>query len=81
MLWLDVVDLYMFYHVHGHELSAADRRYGLQEIRRVWATIDRCALEAATITKFGYRPCATFRLFRLQEWLYFTLRGLLGRNR
>lgn len=80
MLWLDVVDLYMFYHVHGHQLTIAERQYGLQELYRVWATIDRKVLNKKTITKFGYRPCRSWRLFRLQEWLYFTLRGLLGKN-
>jgi glycosyltransferase involved in cell wall biosynthesis len=79
--WLNLIDVCMFYHVHGRELSGADRRYGLQEIHRVWATIDRRALRKETTAKFGYRPCRLFRLFRLQEWLYFTLRGLLGRNR
>ena len=78
--WLNLVGVYMFYHVHGRELSPADRQYGLQLLHHTWATIDRRTLEPATIIKFGYRPCATFRLFRLHEWLYFTLRGLLGRN-
>jgi len=79
--WLNLVDVYMFYHVHGRQLAAADRRYGLSLLHRAWATIDRQALLSATTSKFGYRPCPSFRLFRLQEWLYFTLRGLLGRNR
>ena len=79
--WLNLVDVYMFYHVHGSQLSKEERRYGLQELYRVWATVDRRALQKETTTKFGYRPCRSFRLFRLQEWLYFTLRGFLGRNR
>lgn len=79
--WLNLVDVYMFYHVHGRELSPADRHYGLQELHRVWLTIDRPLLDVATTAKFGYRPCRCWTLFRLQEWLYFTLRGLLGRNR
>lgn len=79
--WLNLVDVYMFYHVHGSQLSKEERRYGLQELYRVWATVDRRALRKETTTKFGYRPCRSFRLFRLQEWLYFTLRGFLGRNR
>ena len=79
--WLNLVDVYMFYHVHGRELSPADRHYGLQELHRVWLTIDRQLLDVATTAKFGYRPCRCWTLFRLQEWLYFTLRGLLGRNR
>ena len=78
--WLNLIDVCMFYHVHGRELPDADRHYGLQEIHRVWSTIDRRALRKETTAKFGYRPCHSFRLFRLQEWLYFTLRGFLGRN-
>lgn len=78
--WLNLVDVYMFYHVHGCELSVADRKYGLQELRRVWGTIDRQALKKKTTAKFGYRPCRSWCMFRLQEWLYFTLRGLLGKN-
>jgi len=79
--WLNLIDVCMFYHVHGQELPEADRRYGLQEIRRVWASIDRGALQEETTAKFGYRPCHSWFLFRLQEWLYFSLRGLLGKNR
>ena len=78
--WLNLVDVYMFYHVHGRRLPAADRRYGLSLLHHTWATIDRRALRKETTAKFGYRPCSTWALFRLQEWLYFTLRGLLGRN-
>lgn len=79
--WLNLIGVYMFYHVHGWELSAADREYGLSELRRVWASIDRRALKKETIAKFGYRPCMSWRMFRLQEWLYFTIRGFLGKNR
>jgi len=79
--WLNLVGVYMFYHVHGHELPSADRRYGLSELYRTWLSIDRSLLRKDTSSKFGYRPCRSWRLFRLQEWLYFTLRGLLGKNR
>lgn len=78
--WLNLIDVCMFYHVHGGELTAADRNYGLMEIHRVWADINRQALKKETITKFGYRPCKSWRMFRLQEWLYFTLRGFLRKN-
>lgn len=78
--WLILIDCYMFYHVHGAALSAEDRRYGLSELHRIWQTIDRSSLKKETITKFGYRPCKYWFLFRLQEWLYFTLRNFLGKN-
>lgn len=79
-LWLDMVDLYMFYFVHGRELPAADRSYGLSELHRVWQTIDRGLLSQQATRKLGYRPMPWWWLFRLQEWVYFTLRGLLGKN-
>ena len=78
--WLNLIDCYMFYHVHGGELTAEERRYGLSELYRIWQTIDRSLLYKETIAKFGYRPCASWLLFRLQEWLYFTLRDLLCKN-
>lgn len=78
--WLNLIDVYMFYHVHGSQLTSEERQFGLQELHRVWMTIDRKALDKKTIAKFGYRPCCSWRLFRLQEWLYFTLRGLFGKN-
>ena len=78
--WLNLVDVYMFYHVHGRQLAAADRRYGLQELHRIWTAIDRRALRKETTAKFGYRPCRSWCLFRVQEWLYFTLRGWLNKN-
>jgi glycosyltransferase involved in cell wall biosynthesis len=79
--WLNMIGVYMFYHVHGRELPSADREYGLSELHRIWGSIDRQALKKETIAKFGYRPCQSWRMFRLQEWLYFTLRGFLGKNR
>ena len=78
--WLVLIDCYMFYHVHGKELTAEERHYGLSELHRVWQTIDRSMLDKKTTAKFGYRPCGCWWLFRLQEWLYFTLRGFLGKN-
>lgn len=78
--WHNLVDVYMFYFVHGHELSEHDCRYGLDELHRAWRGMDRTLLDKKTTSKFGYRPMPTWTLFRMQEWLYFTLRGLLGKN-
>lgn len=79
--WLTLVDSFMFLHVHGHELTAAERKYGLQEMRHAWQTIERRGVEKAVTRKFGYRPLAAWPLFCVQEWIYFTLRGWLGKNR
>ena len=78
--WLNLVGVYMFYFVHGRELTREERHYGLAELRRAWKTIDRRLLQRRQTSKFGYCPMPTWWLFRMQEWLYFTLRGLLGKN-
>lgn len=78
--WLNLIDVCMFYYCHGNDLSKSERDYGIKEIRRIWETIDITLLNKKTITKFGYRPMPFWWLFRLQEWLYFTLRGLIGKN-
>ena len=78
--WLNLVGVYMFYFVHGKALKEGERQWGLQELHRTWATIDRTLLDQNTTKKFGYRVMPTWTLFRLQEWLYFTLRGFLGKS-
>jgi len=78
---LILVDAYMFYHVHGHELSKDDCRYGLTELKRFWKSLDDSLLQKQAITKFGYRPCHYWWLFRLQESIYFILRGIMNKNR
>jgi len=78
--WLNLVDVYMFHFVHGAQLSARDRQYGLSELRRVWQGIDRSLLSPHITRKLGYRPMSTWWLFRLEEWLYFSLRAILGKN-
>lgn len=75
--WLVLIDVCYFHHCHAHELSKADRCYGLTELHRVWQTIDRKMLAPHTTRKFGYHPMPSWKLFRLQEWLYFTIRKLI----
>lgn len=78
--WLNLVDVYMFFFVHGQELSPEERHYGREELKRVWGTIDRKALKKETIAKFGYYPFHRWWVFEAQEWVYFTIRGFLGKN-
>lgn len=79
--WLNMVDTYMFYHCHGAQLTAAGRQYGFEELRRVWRTMAGSMRGRAVASKFGYRPMSSWTMFRVQEWIYFSLRGLLGRNK
>lgn len=78
---LMLVECFRFYYDEGRGLSSADRRQGQQAMRQFRNTIDRTLLLSPKVHKFGYRPMPSWRLFRCQEWLYFTLRGLLGKNK
>jgi len=79
--WLTLIDLCMFYHCHGKQLAAADRSHGLEELHAAWSSINREWLDRKWTLKFGYSPMPRWWMFRLEEWLYFSIRGLLGRNR
>ena len=78
---LMLVECFRFYYEEGRGLSSADRRQGMQAMRQFRNTIDRTLLLSPKVHKFGYRPLPSWRLFRCQEWLYFTLRRLLGKNK
>ncbi len=78
--WLNLVDMYMLWYMHGHTLPAEARRQALRMIRDSWQTIEVQRLSPALRRKFGYVPCAGhWHLFRLQENAYFALRRLAGR--
>ncbi|MGI6224141.1 MAG: glycosyltransferase family 2 protein [Prevotella sp.] len=78
--WLNVVDVYMFYYKHRKEFCEKDRREGLAKIREAWQSIDTHSLKPRNKLKFGYCPFrCSWRLFRVEEELYFFLRSLLKR--
>ena len=78
--WRNLIDICMFYHVHGKELPKWGREFGLREMNRAWKITDRRLLPKKLKWKFGYMPTMCWALFWLQEWLYFTMRGLLHKN-
>ncbi len=76
--WLNVVDLYMFYHFHRRQLLPADAAQGFRQIKAAWQTIETNRLRPSLRGKFGYMPLHfSWALFRLQEECYFTLRKLI----
>ncbi|WP_444368454.1 glycosyltransferase family 2 protein [Prevotella sp.] len=78
--WLHMIDVYKFYYLHAKDLNKNDRKFGLDEIHRTWQLIDHKILTHATRSKFGFMPMPCWTLFRIQEWVYFSLRQILGRN-
>lgn len=79
--WKNLVDVYLFYYLHRHELTSEERKQGLETIHRTWQSIETRRLRHSLCRKFGYMPLRPFwPLFRLQEELYFFLRGIFGKN-
>lgn len=75
---LVLVDVYMFHFCHARELPYGDTAYGLSEMHRVWLSLERPLIDERVRRKFGYRLMPRWWMFRVQEWLYFTLRGWMG---
>ena len=75
--WVNCVGLYMFYFNHRNAMSSDDNTRGLREIKTVWQSIEAHRLYPRNHYKFGYFPLQrSWTLFRLQEEIYFFLRGL-----
>ena len=47
---------------------------------RVWHTFNHADI-CKRFRKLGYMPMPNWPLFRLEEWMYFTLRQIAGRNK
>ena len=76
--WINLIATYMFYFRNRKALSLQDRRHGLEEMKRVWGTIETSRLPLALRLKPGYMTLRPFwMLFRIQEETYFALRMLI----
>lgn len=73
--WLNLIGTYMFYYFHRNSFAHSQRQHALEEMRRVWLTIDMKAIPWRLKLKPGYMPLRPYwTLFRMQEELYFWLR-------
>lgn len=78
--WKVLVDCYGFYRQHRHRFSASDRQYCLGVLRKAWQETDAPLLQGSPIRKLGWYPFSGhWRLFTMQEVLYFFLKNILGR--
>lgn len=80
--WLVLIDLYYFHYSYRKQLSAEDSVMGMRELHRVWSGIEVHRLYKRLKYKFGYMPLRfSWRMFRIQEELYFTLRSVFRGGR
>lgn len=80
--WLVLIDLYYFHYSYRKRLSAEESVMGMRELHRIWSGIEVHRLYKRLKYKFGYMPLRfSWRMFRIQEELYFTLRSVVRRGR
>ena len=80
--WKNLIDVFLFYYLHHHQLCPEDQERGRRILRTTWESIDVRRLHPVLRHKLGYMPLRfSWTLFRWQLWTYFFLRGLLGKNR
>ena len=74
--WLNYIGQLWLFACHRHELDSLSRQRIRDDFRRIHATFQ----ERPVPVKFGYTWFRSYRLFLLQEKIYFALRRLLGRD-
>ena len=79
--WLMVVNAIRHLYLYGRKYySAAQRQEAWQLIRDDYDCVDFSLVPDEQLRKFGYMPLrSSWTLFRLQEWVYFTLKWLTRR--
>lgn len=78
--WRIVVDGYFFYFTHRAQLTADERTYCLSTVRQSWQTADSSMIDKRLRRRLGYVPLRfSWRLFRIEEEIYFGLRRLMRR--
>lgn len=79
--WLMVVNAIRHLYLYGRRYySAEQRKEAWQLIRDDYDSVDWDLVPEKQLRKFGYMPLrSSWTLFRLQEWLYFTLKWLTRR--
>ena len=76
VMWLNIIDLYMFYFCNRKRMSDVDNEYGLDIIKASWKQIE--VNQISTRYKFGYVPIrSSWFCFRVQEEIYFFLKKIL----
>ena len=71
--WMVFIGQLWTYHCHHHQLTPVERKTVKESFRRIYGTFTSRPVPP----KFGYTWFRSYRLFLLQEKLYFTLRKVL----
>lgn len=76
----NLIGCYLFYCANRDSWSASDRKFALQEMRRIWHTIEPARLKDNIRRRFGYFHCPSWFLFRVQEEVFYALRKIMGKQ-
>lgn len=73
--WLNYIDQLWFYHQHRHRFTQQQRQSLQTRFRQVYGTFHR-----PYRIKFGYTWLPSYNMFRMQTWIYFTLKQWHEKN-
>lgn len=75
--WLNVVDAYWYYWTHKESFTIEECAEIERRIAAMLLTIEKKRIAPSLKWKLGYYPFRSYRVFRLVENLYFSLRKML----
>lgn len=79
--WMQLIDNCYYLFLHRSTFTRSERHVAWQKISSAWHTFPTESHgDFHSPTKFGYRKCPCFILFRLQETIYFTIRLIIRQH-
>lgn len=79
--WRNIIGCYFYYYMHRGFFSKEERKQIKDKIRKSWEETDLSLLPRKVTRLPGHAHLCSWRLFLLQEELYFMLRGIVGKNK
>lgn len=78
--WQNYIGMYYFYFMHKKHFTIGERKEIMGRMKYILNTFSKEEVPKEVRRRIGYRIVRPFALFRVQEEIFFRIRGLLGRN-
>lgn len=78
--WQNFIGMYYFYFMHKTHFTVVERKEIMRRMKQILKTFSKEEVPKEVRRRIGYRLVRPFFLFRLQEEIFFRIRGLFGRN-
>ena len=78
--WQNFIGMYYFYFMHKKHFTIEERKEIMRRMKHILKSFSKEEVPKEVRRRIGYRLVRPFVLFRLQEEIFFRIRGLCGRN-